>query len=395
MHPSWHEHWLALNHWLSRHRLFWEASPFTREPAWLDEYPDLLPRLERISDVRVDAFQDRPAGLAALLADRLPGLSERESLIRLSRLQGPDSVLPEARAMDMPERKRRQAGAFTGAIRPLSQPLLDWCCGKGHLARTLAAHGDMDVLGWERQPALVADGNRLARRAALPVTIQERDVLETTLGTEAGRHAVALHACGDLHRRLLRDGSAVRLPRLSLSPCCYHLTVDEEYRPLSARVCEHRGALMLTREQLRLAVQESVTAPARVRREQQRVRAWRLGFDGLQRELRGEDRYLPVPPHPPALLHGDFEGFCRWAASCKGLELPTSVDFGHWERHGEQRLVRVRRLELLRHLFRRPLELWLALDLVLFLEESDYRVRLGTFCERALTPRNLLIDARR
>ena len=102
-----------------------------------------------------------------------------------------------------------------------------------------------------------------------------------------------------------------------------------------------------------------------------------------------------MPPHPAVLVRGDFEGFCRWAAGCKGLALPASVNFAHWARHGEIRLVRVRRLELLRHLFRRPLELWLVLDLVLFLEEQGYRVQLGTFCERALTPRNLLIDASR
>jgi len=28
-----------------------------------------------------------------------------------------------------------------------------------------------------------------------------------------------------------------------------------------------------------------------------------------------------------------------------------------------------------------------------FLEEQGYRVRLGTFCDRQLTPRNLMLDA--
>ena len=50
-------------------------------------------------------------------------------------------------------------------------------------------------------------------------------------------------------------------------------------------------------------------------------------------------------------------------------------------------------LELVRHLFRRPLELWLVLDYAVFLEEQGYRVRLGTFCDRQLTPRNLMLDA--
>jgi hypothetical protein len=46
-------------------------------------------------------------------------------------------------------------------------------------------------------------------------------------------------------------------------------------------------------------------------------------------------------------------------------------------------------------LFRRPLELWLNLDRALFLAEQGYFVRLGTFCDTSLTPRNLLLLAER
>jgi len=52
------------------------------------------------------------------------------------------------------------------------------------------------------------------------------------------------------------------------------------------------------------------------------------------------------------------------------------------------------RLSIVRHAFRRPLEVWLALDLAVRLENDGYAVDLGRFCERPLTPRNLLISAR-
>ena len=52
-------------------------------------------------------------------------------------------------------------------------------------------------------------------------------------------------------------------------------------------------------------------------------------------------------------------------------------------------------MELVRHLFRRPLELWLVLDRALFLQEQGYRVELREFCPRHLTPRNILIHAER
>ena len=53
----------------------------------------------------------------------------------------------------------------------------------------------------------------------------------------------------------------------------------------------------------------------------------------------------------------------------------------------------VRNLELVRALFRRPLELWLLLDRCLYLVEQGYSVRLGEFCPTFLSPRNLLILA--
>ena len=71
------------------------------------------------------------------------------------------------------------------------------------------------------------------------------------------------------------------------------------------------------------------------------------------------------------------------------------VDWPALEDAGWQRLAQVRNLELVRGLFRRPLELWLLLDRALFLEEQGYQVRLGTFCAHELTPRNLLLLAER
>ena len=55
----------------------------------------------------------------------------------------------------------------------------------------------------------------------------------------------------------------------------------------------------------------------------------------------------------------------------------------------------MRNLELLRGLFRRPLELWLVLDRALYLEEQGFQVTLGTFCATQLSPRNLLLLAER
>jgi hypothetical protein len=53
------------------------------------------------------------------------------------------------------------------------------------------------------------------------------------------------------------------------------------------------------------------------------------------------------------------------------------------------------RLSIPRHACRRALELWLAFDLAEYLETCGYEPSLSTFCDRQLTPRNLLLTARR
>ncbi|WP_148864542.1 methyltransferase [Marinobacter fonticola] len=386
--------WQALDQWLAIHSDVWRPAPFaTPEPAWTHRYPEMTGYLEALDDDAVNRFESDTSALVAALARWLPDLAIRNDLLQLSALGGEPCPLPEVSAVDMPGRKREQAGAFTAALGPLKHPVLDWCCGKGHLARTLAQLAPSALEGYEWNRQLVADGNALAQRYGDPVTLYTQDVLDNALSWPARRHAVALHACGDLHRRLIKGASKHRWPRVSISPCCFHLTQNTNYQPLSRRAREHGINAALSRQDIRLAVRETVTAPARVRRQTEVSQVWRLGFDALQRAVRGVNDYLPVPPHSPALNEAGFEAFCRWAAAKKRIVLPDDADFGYWLALGEQRQGQVRRHELLRHLFRRPLEVWMVLDYALYFEEQGYRVRLGTFCQRELTPRNLLLDA--
>jgi len=358
--------------------------------------------VKELTDAECDELVDAPGVMTKHAARYLPELALYERLTGLPELSpGPADVvaatLPEVRATDMPGRKREQAGAFAAALVPLQHPILDWCSGKGHLSRTLVARSQKRAEGYEWDPELVLSGNRLAAHFGDSVQIHCQDVMAQNLSMPDATHGVALHACGDLHRQLLRRGAAAALPRLSISPCCYHKTFhktkDGIYKVLSERAAAYDNILKPHCDELRLAVRETVTAPAGVRAQTQTLSQWRLGFDGLQRAVRGDDHYLKLPSCSPRLIRKGFSAFCHWAADKKQLRLPENTDFDYWLAHGIQRHAEVRRYELLRHVFRRPLELWMALDYAVFLEEQGYRVRLGYFCARSLTPRNLLLDA--
>ncbi|MFW6346712.1 MAG: methyltransferase, partial [Halomonas sp.] len=296
-------------------------------------------------------------------------------------------------------RKWQQIEAFLPRLRLApGQVPVEWCAGKGHLARSLARWHDVAVTALEWQPALCEQGRALAARQGAAVRMAVQNVMDEDAGNwlSPQTHVAALHACGDLHRRLLALAAAAG-SAVTLVPCCYQRTVDATYRPLSrrGRVLAESYGLTFSRDDLALAVQETVTAPRHVQRSRERLGAWRLGFDRLQRELRGVDEYLPVPSLAYGRMPATFAGFCRWAADQKDLALPAGLDWAALEAEGWRRQAEVARLELARHLFRRPLEVWLALDRLCLLEEAGFTAELGTFCDRELTPRNLMIRGQR
>jgi hypothetical protein len=242
---------------------------------------------------------------------------------------------------------------------------------------------------------LVLSGQTLSQRHQLHALHIEQDVLAVGAASflKAEHTPVALHACGDLHVRLIRLASAAGCTKLAIAPCCYNRISLSTYEALSS--AGRRSDLQLSLEDLALPMSETVTAGARVRRQRDTSMARRLGFDLLQRQLRGIDEYLPTPSLPSAWLDKSFADYCHHLAALKELSTVGVVDWAALEAAGWQRLAEVRNLELLRGLFRRPLELWLVLDRALFLSAQGYAVRLGTFCETSLTPRNFLLLAER
>ncbi|GEN22451.1 SAM-dependent methyltransferase [Halomonas cupida] len=399
----WAYRFTRLTELLAQWQWLWAPAPFTHrgspwqprsdeESQWVTAISAELAELDDGDCERLqhEPYRDSP------LASWLP-VAELQELIGVPATDVADGSFPQRWAQHVSGRKWQQMVAFVPHVAaPRQGGLVEWCAGKGHLGRLMARCHQQPVVGLEWQSALCRDGQQLADRQQLPVEMVCQDVMqpdvECWLSSQGG--VAALHACGDLHVRLIelvrQKGTA-----LTLAPCCYQRTQAEYYRPLSSQgqMLSRDLGLGLTREHLALAVQETVTASRGERRKRERGNAWRLGFDELQRELRGSDDYLPVPSLAYGRMPEQFADFCRWAGGQKRIEIPGEVDWSHYESRGWQRLRLTNRQELVRHLFRRPLEIWLVLDRVLWLEEAGFEVELVEFCAAELTPRNLLIKA--
>jgi hypothetical protein len=293
-------------------------------------------------------------------------------------------------AWEIPGRKQQQIEAFAAAAHPTGLPVLDWCAGKGHLGRLLALQWQVAVTSLEIDPVLCDQGAQLAVRSGVSQKFACKNALTVTNAFSPQQQAVALHACGDLHRRLIYSAAEAGVARLEIAPCCYYRGVAEIYQPLS-------GALQtsVTRDDARLAVTETVTASARLKRQRDKEMAWKLGFDLLRREISGESHYRSFKPVPAAWFRGDFSAFISLMAQRENMLVPHGMGLAEFESRGWERQREVMRLSIVRHAFRRPLEVLLVQDLGLYLEAQGYQVSIGSFCERQLTPRNLLISARR
>ena len=383
----------ALDAFLIEHQGLWRPRPFTHlHLPWEHQHPELAQWLRQRTLADAEACHNHPHDLPAPAP--FPQLAfQAVQLSAVGKL--PVRALEPARHrlnVDVPGRKWQQIEAFGAALNFAATPQhwLDWCAGKGHLGRRLLQPGQQ-LTCLEYDPALIASGQALSDHHGLAVTHRLQDVM-ADVALNAEHTPVALHACGDLHVRLLHVASAAGCKRLALAPCCYNRIGAECYQALST--AGRASQLQLSVDDLGLPLSETVTAGNRVRQQRDTSMARLLGFDQLQRQLRGCDEYLPTPSLPAGWLEKPFADYCQELARLKDLSTGEQ-DWAALEAHGWQRLAEVRNLELVRGLFRRPLELWLVLDRALFLKEQGYKVEIGTFCEPTLTPRNLMVLAER
>lgn len=387
----------ALNRFLLDHQTLWRPKPFThRQLPWEAQHPKLADWLRNRTLADAERAHNHPehlhapapfAGIAAQSAELsavgpLPAMELRPVSSRM--------------AVDVPGRKWQQIEAFASALdfRKTPEHWLDWCSGKGHLGRRLAQNGQA-LTCLEHDPKLIEAGHQLSTRLNIVAEHITQDVMAADAASRlhAGHTPVALHACGDLHVRLMQLASDANCQHIAIAPCCYNRIAADAYQALSAE--GQASALQLSIEDLGLPLSETVTAGARVRRQRDTSMARRLAFDLLQRELSGVDQYLPTPSLPVAWLEKPFAEYIRDLAALKGISLTGERNWSALEGAGWQRLAEVRNLELARNLFRRPLELWLLLDRALYLKARGYDVRIGTFCDSQTTPRNLMILAER
>lgn len=393
-----HTQFKSLDQFLTRNQQYWRfeafISCFDSHLPWKESNPQLCAWLDGLSPKEIEGYKQNNLSLINALTPYLACVEQTSQWTTLPSIDKQGLALARGVENGVPGRKLEQILSMgEAALRDHhGSEWLEWCSGKGFLGRILASQTQHKVTSFEFQQMLCDAGQFEADKHNLPMHFVQGDALSRDAQQvfSSSQHAVALHACGDLHISLLNHATDKRLPAITFSPCCYHLIANEHYQALSIQ--GKQSKLGLSKSELRIPLQETVTGGERVRRQRIEEMSYRLGFDLLLRNVLGFERYQPVPSIKKSQLSQGFEAFCRWASDSKGIVLPD-VDFSHFEQLGLEKYWQMERISLIQQPFRRCLEMWLVLDKGLFLNENGYRVQISEFCSREMTPRNILIHA--
>lgn len=392
----------TLTNLLALYKALWTESAFVQnELSWQAHYPQLYRELLALSEAELQHL-DSDEGLLAFLGSHIPELQTlRDSPIATPTCHSWKA--PEPATLGVPERKRVQIEGFVNALLGAEMTatpehsVVDWCSGRGFLARAMHSATGSKVLCLERD-------NKLHRTdLPEPITFLTHDVLEpldSALLERSSLHT-ALHACGDLHLSMLRQTAQAGIPALACSPCCYHFTAEKIYLGLSRQA--QSSKLRPSRDELRLATAETSTANSLDRTLRHRELLWRVAFDLLLRELRGIDAYSRTPSVRKSLLKTNFNTFAQALVIELERRGRRDFDFTPLSKAAEAKLLEkaqaklsyLARLEKAQLAFRRPLELWLLLDRALFLQEHGYRVQIQEFCAKHHSGRNHVLLAKK
>ncbi len=401
---AYHQLFVELDRFLFNHQEYWRYQPFqlvthhhSGDFPWHNTNRLLCQLLEQLSDVDVEQMRLHSDQLEQWISPNIQSLASWLQQASFPCSAAEDQILQSLNASiynGIPGRKVAQLNAMASTVleQHKGKRWLEWCAGKGYLGRIIAAASGQDVISFEYQPQLCDEGQAIARQKRLPMTFVQGDAFLPAAKSvfNSDMHALALHACGDLHVRLLEYGSEKHLPAITIAPCCYHLIQSDAYQPLSAAYCN--ALLRLSREELRIPLQETVTGGERVKRHRQLEMTYRLGFDLIVKNELNQEEYLPVPSIKKSFLADGFVAFCHWAAEQKGYAL-AHIDFDNYLLLAQNKFIQMEKLAMVQQAFFPLIEAWIVLDKVMYLEERGYRVAVTRFCDKSITPRNILIHA--
>ncbi len=293
-------------------------------------------------------------------------------------------------------RKRSQVASILGLLRqefPRISEIVDVGAGHGQLTTQAASTLAVPALGLERDPERVAVARALA--GAVPVRFVTADVLSAeqpllALPTLPHRVLMALHGCGQLGDALVTAAVATGASVLLLGCCPQKIRGTQREALVPGGPAFPRRVLGLANVLSRRDGVEGDLRQALAMKEARLALREFLSARGITvaagEEMRGVNRRKP---------HAGLAALATAVCQARTLPPPTSDEVLTASQRAHADYLAQRRLMLPRSMLGRALEIFIALDRALYLQQHGYRVRVLELFSVAISPRNLAVLARR
>lgn len=193
---------------------------------------------------------------------------------------------------------------------------------------------------------------------------------------------LSLHSCGDLTVEAM-DYALKNNSALINFGCCYHkltklnLSTSSKSSPLEF---SFKALTLATRSHRILSLEDA--------RRRTKVKRYRYGFHILSHED-GHRTFVPLGNARHQDYEGEFKDYC---AKYSPWALKGDINRRFAELENSKALQQYLLTETIRGPLGRLVEVYIALDRALYLKEFGVRVKVGTLFDRALSPRNIMIQ---
>lgn len=196
---------------------------------------------------------------------------------------------------------------------------------------------------------------------------------------------LGLHACGDLSSDIIQYFEKEKLENLVVIGCCYqHLSTKYNLSQLA-----QKKGLALTSNAFNLAARSYTLGDIVSLERKVKIRIYRFMLHCYLYTL-GHNEFIPTGKTRLPDYEKSFGEYAKIYAP--HLISSQSEAQAFYDNPAHLKMVnRIIRTDIFRGLFGRVIEVYIALDRALYLQENGYQVEVKEIFERSLSPRNLAI----
>ncbi len=402
---------LSLRDFLSRYSRMWEDEIMNQYPEAIEFYPpewvELLDSLSQSELYDIDCKKIIPkiqgSGFAAfmqeaILLSDLPVIPER-----------PLPPMEDWAYNGMKKKKRHEIERIVPRLKKM-KPHFDYVVdiggGVGHLSRVLSLYHSIPSVSLDRDAYFQEIGRERLKKFRHPAGAAEIKFVNVTFGSDSEKEtlkdvfksdsfSLGLHTCGGLAVHLIKNTVENKTSGLLSFGCCYHRLDPKAEFPLS-RYYKSEGSLPLNLFALSLATRSHAQMDFEVYKTKERVKYYRYALHLFLMKYFNNKYFTDVGECPVKTYWGPFADYLQ----SKLTELKLDHQFtddelnGFYQSEETQKQLRTMWIcNLIRWQLGRPLEVYLLLDRVLYLEENGYCVSVEQYFDEPLSPRNIGILA--